>query len=205
MFVRFFRILAGVTEIRRNKFPLSIFRESNQEAIDSWKKYVWPRLKKQKIEDAVLILWDESVFSLHSNRRLAWSDIGVTPIRFAVCPKHRPGHHNHTGIGFITRTPVRHLLDFRFTIFNGSSCFESLCDKYGVFMLTDLHRYDGRKVIISIVPSRCNLAMASRRVKVVQHAPYERNNFFYIRAAHSCRRSHPAWCLSTKCRRRLWH
>ncbi len=80
MFVRFFRILAGVTEIRRNKFPLSIFRESNQEAIDHWKKYVWLRLKKQKIEDAILILWDESVFSLHSNRRLAWSDIDVTII-----------------------------------------------------------------------------------------------------------------------------
>ncbi len=47
-------------------------------------------LKKQKIEDAILILWDESGFSLHPNRRLAWSPIGVTPIRFAVFPKHRP-------------------------------------------------------------------------------------------------------------------
>ena len=93
----------------------SSLRESNQEAIDSWKKYVWPRLKKQKIEDAVLILWDESVFSLHPNRRLAWSDIDVTPILFAVCPKHRPRTAGVASGGVLASSEGRWLGQFDFS------------------------------------------------------------------------------------------
>jgi transposase len=94
--------------------------------------------KKADQSGCVLILWDESGFSFVPNRVSTWAPIGQTPIL-----RETPGRHNHTGIGYITRTPRRHLLDFRFTIFKGAASFEDF-----VFNLTDIQHYYRNKVII---------------------------------------------------------
>ena len=81
---------------------------------------------------------DESGFSFVPNRGGTWAPVGQTPILLET-----PGRHNHTGIGFITRTPSRHFLKFRFTIFQGAARFEDF-----VFYLTTLHHYCSGKVIV---------------------------------------------------------
>jgi len=85
-----------------------------------------------------LTIWDESGFSFVPNRGGTWAPVGQTPILLET-----PGRHNHTGLGFITRTPGRHLLKFRFTIFKGAARFEDF-----VFYLTELHHYFGGKVLV---------------------------------------------------------
>jgi transposase len=85
-----------------------------------------------------LVIEDESGFSFVPNRNHTWAPVGETPILREV-----PGRHNHTCIGFITRTPVRHLLLFRFTTFEGAARFEDF-----VFLLTDIHYYYRAKVLI---------------------------------------------------------
>lgn len=85
-----------------------------------------------------LSVWDESGFSFVPNRGGTWAPIGETPTLLET-----PGRHNHTGLGFITRTPVRHLLNFRFTIFAGPARFEDF-----VFHLTELHHYYGGKSLV---------------------------------------------------------
>jgi len=85
-----------------------------------------------------LIIWDESGFSFVPNLGYTWSPIGQPSIL-----RETPGRHNHTGLGYITRTPRRHLLNFRFTIFKGAVTFEDL-----VFHLTALHHYYRRKVLV---------------------------------------------------------
>ena len=85
-----------------------------------------------------LTIWDESGFSFVPNRSHTWAPIGQTPVL-----RETPGRHNHTGLGFITRTPRRHLLNFRFTIFKGAASFEDF-----VFYLTELHHYADGKVMV---------------------------------------------------------
>jgi transposase len=86
-----------------------------------------------------LTIWDESGFSFVPNRNHTWAPIGQTPLL-----RETPGRHNHTGLGFITRTPRRHLLKFRFTIFKGAARTEDL-----IFHLTELHHhYGGQKVLV---------------------------------------------------------
>lgn len=60
----------------------------------------------------VLILWDESGFSFVANCVRTWARVGHTPILFTVSLEYRSGRHDHTGIGYITWTPRRHLLKF---------------------------------------------------------------------------------------------
>ena len=87
----------------------------------------------------VLSIWDESGFSFVPNLNRTWAPVGETPVL-----RETPGRHNHTGLGFITRTPCRHLLKFRFTIFEGAARFEDF-----VFHLTALHYYyAGKKVLV---------------------------------------------------------
>jgi hypothetical protein len=76
-----------------------------------------------------LVFTDESGFSFVPNRVGTWAPVGETPILLET-----PGHHNHPGLGFITRTPHRHLLKFHFTIFEGAA----RCEDF-VFHLTELH------------------------------------------------------------------
>jgi transposase len=85
-----------------------------------------------------LTIWDESGFSFVPNRGGTWAPVGETPIILET-----PGRHNHTGLGFITRTPFRHLLKFRFTIFEGAARFEDF-----VFYLAALHHRFGGKVLV---------------------------------------------------------
>jgi hypothetical protein len=85
-----------------------------------------------------LIIEDESGFSFVPNRNHTWAPVGKTPIL-----RETPGRHNHTCIGFITRTPIRHLLQFRFTTFVGAARFEDF-----VFLLSDIHYYYRSKVFI---------------------------------------------------------
>jgi transposase len=85
-----------------------------------------------------LTIWDASGFSFVPNRNHTWAPIGETPVL-----RETPGRHNHTGLGFITRTPRRHLLQFRFTMFKGAARFEDF-----VFHLSDVHRYYRKKVLV---------------------------------------------------------
>jgi transposase len=94
--------------------------------------------KKADKNDLTLTIWDESGFSFVPNRHHTWAPIGQTPLL-----RETPGRHNHTGLGYITRTPHRHLLKFRFTIFKGAARFEDI-----VFHLTDLHHYLGGSVLV---------------------------------------------------------
>ena len=94
--------------------------------------------KKADKNGWTLIIWDESGFSFVPNRNNTWAPIGQTPVL-----RETPGRHNHTGLGYITRTPRRHLLKFRFTLFKGSAGFEDF-----VFYLTELHHHVGSKVLV---------------------------------------------------------
>ena len=94
--------------------------------------------KKADKGGLTLTIWDESGFSFVPNRNSTWAPIGETPIL-----RETPGRHNHTGLGYITRTPRRHLLKFRFTIFKGAASFEDF-----VFHLTALHHYIGGPVLV---------------------------------------------------------
>jgi len=85
-----------------------------------------------------LTIWDESGFSFVPNRNHTWVPVGQTPLL-----RETPGRHNHTGLGFITRTPRRHLLKFRFTMFKGAARTEDL-----IFHLTELHHYYGGKKVL---------------------------------------------------------
>lgn len=85
-----------------------------------------------------LSIWDESGFSFVPNVGKTWAPIGETPILLET-----PGRHNHTGLGYITCTPSRSLLKFRFSISEGAASFEDF-----VFRLAELHHYYGKKVLI---------------------------------------------------------
>jgi transposase len=94
--------------------------------------------KKVKKECLTLTIWDESGFSFVPNRNHTWAPIGETPVL-----RETPGRHNHTGLGFILRTPKRHLMRFCFTMFKGAATFDDF-----VFQLTALHHYCRNKVLV---------------------------------------------------------
>jgi transposase len=94
--------------------------------------------KKANKNGWTLTIWDESGFSFVPNRNRTWAPIGQTPIL-----RETPGRHNHTGLGYISRTPRRHLLKFRFTIFPGAANTEDF-----IFYLTELHHYVGDTVLV---------------------------------------------------------
>jgi len=83
-------------------------------------------------------LWDESGFSLAPYRRWTWAPVGVTPTLIEA-----PREPSSTGLGFITITPRRLDLAFRFTLLpegmNTSEC---------LYWLNKIHRYYRRKVVI---------------------------------------------------------
>jgi transposase len=85
-----------------------------------------------------LTIWDESGFSFSPTCGKTWAPIGETPVL-----RETPGRHNHTCIGFIKRTPGRHLLKFCHTVLKGSARFEDF-----VFCLTELHYYCRNKVLV---------------------------------------------------------
>jgi len=85
-----------------------------------------------------LTIWDESGFSFVPNRNHTWDPVGETPVL-----RETPGRHNHTGLGFISRTPRRHHLKFHFTMYKGAVRFEDF-----VFLLTEVHYYYRQKVLI---------------------------------------------------------
>src|SRR5215469_5010412 len=71
--------------------------------------------KKAKRLGIPLILWDESGFSLSPIRGTTWSEVGKP-----MTLRETFSRHTQTGLGFITMTPVRQKLNFRFTIFEGA-------------------------------------------------------------------------------------
>jgi transposase len=99
---------------------------------------VAPHQKKADKNGLTLTIGDESGFSFVPNCNRPWAPIGQTPLL-----RETPGRHNHTGLGFITRTPRRHLLKFRFSIFKGAARFEDF-----VFHLTELHHCVGTPVLM---------------------------------------------------------
>jgi transposase len=95
--------------------------------------------KKADVNRFHLTIWDESGFSFVPNRHHTWAPIGETPVL-----RETPGRHHHTGLGFLLRTPKRHLTRFCFTMYKGAVSFEDF-----VFHLTALHHYcAGNKVMI---------------------------------------------------------
>jgi transposase len=94
--------------------------------------------KKVNEDELTLTIWDESGFSFVPDRNHTWAPVGETPVLYET-----PGRHNHTGLGFILRTPKRSLVKFCFTIYKGAVTFDDF-----VFHLTDLHHYCRNKVVV---------------------------------------------------------
>ena len=97
-----------------------------------------PHQKKADKEGLTLTIWDESGFSFSPTCGKTWAPVGQTHVL-----REMPGRHNHTCIGFIKRTPCRHLLRFCHTVLKGSARFEDF-----VFCLTELHHYCRGKVLV---------------------------------------------------------
>ncbi len=83
-------------------------------------------------------MWDESGFSLSPNRRRTWAPVGQTPT-ITEAPRCR----SQTGLGFLTITPERRLVDFRFTMTP-----EGLKTPECIFWLREIHLYYRKKVIM---------------------------------------------------------
>ena len=94
--------------------------------------------KKVDEEGLTLAILDESGFSFMPNCNNTWSPIGET---FTI--REVPGRHNHTCIGLILRTPVRHQLRFFHTLLKGAATFDDFVE-----LLTLLHRYVRKKVLV---------------------------------------------------------
>jgi len=94
--------------------------------------------KKADKEGLTLTIWDASGFSFVPTCGKTWAPVGETPVL-----RETPGRHNHTCLGFIKRTPRRHLMRFCHTVFKGAASFEDF-----VFSLTELHYYCRKKVIV---------------------------------------------------------
>lgn len=110
----------------------------DQEAINKWRHYVWPQIKKKAFNNGLpLFFEDESGFNLFPNICRTWSEVGVTPILIEP-----PKRKHHSAIGMISVTPVEHYLNFLFTIFPGSVVTEDL-----IFFLTELHFHYRKKVV----------------------------------------------------------
>jgi len=85
-----------------------------------------------------LILWDESGFSLSPIRGTTWCEVGKP-----VTLRETFSRHTQTGLGFITMTPVRQKLNFRFTIFEGAINTLDV-----ILFLRMIHAYYGKQVMI---------------------------------------------------------
>jgi len=94
--------------------------------------------KKAKRLGIPLIFLDESGFSLSPIRGTTWCEVGKP-----VVLREHFSRKSQTGLGFITMTPKRRRLNFRFTIFEGAINTEDV-----IFFLTMIHEYYGTKVLI---------------------------------------------------------
>src|SRR5215469_15670683 len=103
-----------------------------------------------------LILLDESGFSLSPIRGTTWREVGKP-----VVLREQYSRHTQTGFGFITMTPIRQKLNFRFTMFSGA-----INTEYLIFFLTEIHRYYGTKVLIVLdrLPSHISARKFFERV-----------------------------------------
>jgi len=81
---------------------------------------------------------DESGFSLSPVCGTTWAKIGKPTVLRKTYSR-----QTQTGFGFITMTPMRLRLNFRFTIFDGAITVLDL-----KMFLTQIHRYYGGKVMI---------------------------------------------------------
>jgi hypothetical protein len=81
---------------------------------------------------------DESGFSLSPIRGTTWAAVGKP-----VVLQETYSRQTQTGFGFITITPIRRRLNFRFTIFDGAITMLDL-----KMFLTQIHRYYGGNVMI---------------------------------------------------------
>jgi transposase len=94
--------------------------------------------KKADKNGLPLTIWDESGLSFSPNVGTTWAPVGETPILLET-----PGRHNHTMLGFIVRSPIRHDLRFRYTAWRGTTRTEDV-----ILFLTELHYRYGIKVMI---------------------------------------------------------
>jgi hypothetical protein len=94
--------------------------------------------KKAKRLGIPLIFWDESGFSLLVIRGTTWCEIGKP-----IVLRETYSRQSQTGLGMITMTPQRQLLEFRFTMFEGAMNTEWM-----IFFLMMVRRYYGTQVMI---------------------------------------------------------
>ena len=87
--------------------------------------------KKAKKLGITLIFWGEGGFSLSPIRGATWCEVGK-PMEL----RETYSRQSQTGLGMITMTPVRQLLEFRFTMFDGAMNTEMT-----IFFLTMVRRY----------------------------------------------------------------
>ena len=100
--------------------------------------YVETIEKKARELGITLILWDETGFSLSPIRGTTWCVVGK-PREL----RETYSRQSQTGLGMITMTPIRQLLEFRFTMFDGAMNTEMM-----IFFLTMVRRYYGKQVMI---------------------------------------------------------
>jgi transposase len=94
--------------------------------------------KKAKKLGIPLIFWDESGFALSPIRQTTWAEVGKPPVL-----RETYSRQSQTGLGFITMTPVRQKLNFRFTIFEGAITTLDV-----ILFLRMIRAYYGKQVMI---------------------------------------------------------
>ena len=87
-----------------------------------------------------MILWDETGLSLSPIRGTTWAEVGKPTVLKEIYSR-----NTQTGLGFITMTPVRQKLNFRFTIFEGAINTLDV-----ILILRMIHAYYGKKAMIII-------------------------------------------------------
>jgi hypothetical protein len=94
--------------------------------------------KKAKKLGIPIIFWDETGFSLSPIRGMTWAEIGKPAVLRNIYTR-----QTQTGLGWITMTPVRQKLNFRFTIFDGAITTLDV-----ILFLSWIRHYYGTQVMI---------------------------------------------------------
>ena len=84
-----------------------------------------------------MIFLDETGFSLSPIRGTTWAEVGKPVVLREIYSR-----QTQTGLGFITMTPVRQKLNFRFTIFDGAITTLDV-----ILILRMIRGYYGKQVI----------------------------------------------------------
>ena len=121
------------------QMPVVKSHKHDDEVALRWAKQTWKRLKKKAKKLGIpLIFWDETGFSLSPIRGTTWAEIGKPAVLRNIYSR-----QTQTGLGWITMTPVRQKLNFRFTIFDGAITTLDV-----ILFLSWIRHYYGTQVMI---------------------------------------------------------